>query len=263
MLADLQTLKELEEEAEEMAQEANKALMEARASVNKMNLNDVEVAGGPNDSFIGRRELLEPSRLSRAALHSHNKNAAKEAQNVGESNKGGTYPQPQSPLESCPQQLSTSSEQQWKIASEIAVGQHNTARRRKANFQPLPSGRWHFDLRDSFLQQLRSFVDQQPPYSLGPDKRKQEGKRVGNVVGQHTYAVVTFTSRQAAIAARQCMVDGSGLGRWEEVEDLPVPPLAGTYFCPNVANHSIRCSYLYVSIVRCATVGPVALSRML
>ena len=41
-----------------------------------------------------------------------------------------------------------------------------------------------------------------------------------------SYAVVTFTSRQAAIAARQCLSDGSGLDGWREVDKIPIPPLA-------------------------------------
>ena len=49
---------------------------------------------------------------------------------------------------------------------------------------------------------------------------------VKSVVDNSTYAVVTFTSRQAAIAARQCQADGSGSDRWIEVEDIPIPPLA-------------------------------------
>lgn len=41
-----------------------------------------------------------------------------------------------------------------------------------------------------------------------------------------SYAVVTFTSRQAAIAARQCLSDGSGLDGWREIDKIPIPPLA-------------------------------------
>ena len=43
---------------------------------------------------------------------------------------------------------------------------------------------------------------------------------------EESYAVVTFTSRQAAIAARQCLSDGSGLDGWREVDRIPIPPLA-------------------------------------
>ena len=46
-----------------------------------------------------------------------------------------------------------------------------------------------------------------------------------------TFAVVTFTSRQAAVAARHCLSDGRGVGRWIPVEDIPVPPLADASVC--------------------------------
>lgn len=59
---------------------------------------------------------------------------------------------------------------------------------------------------------------------------------VVNVLEHPTYAVVTFTSRQSAISARQCMADGRGLDRWQEVDELPVAPLADAppwslFFC--------------------------------
>lgn len=41
-----------------------------------------------------------------------------------------------------------------------------------------------------------------------------------------TYAVVTFTSRQAAVAARHCLADGRGVGLWTTYDDIPIPPLA-------------------------------------
>ena len=41
-----------------------------------------------------------------------------------------------------------------------------------------------------------------------------------------TYAVVTFTSRQAALAARHCLADSRGSDRWASMKDLPSPPLA-------------------------------------
>mmetsp|Transcript_18278 Transcript_18278/g.50913 ORF Transcript_18278/g.50913 Transcript_18278/m.50913 type:complete len:1171 (+) Transcript_18278:158-3670(+) len=49
---------------------------------------------------------------------------------------------------------------------------------------------------------------------------------LSRIVKSESYAVVTFTSRQAAIAARQCLSDGSGLDGWREVDKIPVPPLA-------------------------------------
>lgn len=41
-----------------------------------------------------------------------------------------------------------------------------------------------------------------------------------------TFAIVTFTNRQAAVAARKCTSDGRGYGRWKSVSDLPIAPLA-------------------------------------
>ena len=41
-----------------------------------------------------------------------------------------------------------------------------------------------------------------------------------------SYVIVTFTSRQAAIAARQCLADGGSRNAWKQADDIPVPPLA-------------------------------------
>jgi hypothetical protein len=51
-------------------------------------------------------------------------------------------------------------------------------------------------------------------------------KVVDAVARDSTYAVVTFTSRQAAVAARHCLADGRGVGLWTTSDDIPIPPLA-------------------------------------
>ena len=44
---------------------------------------------------------------------------------------------------------------------------------------------------------------------------------------ESSYAVVTFTSRQAALAARKCLADArGGTERWKTDRELPIPPLA-------------------------------------
>jgi hypothetical protein len=45
------------------------------------------------------------------------------------------------------------------------------------------------------------------------------------------FAVVTFTSRQAALAARHCLTDGRGENQWITYESLPLPPLADKAPC--------------------------------
>jgi hypothetical protein len=224
-------LKELEEEAEEMLQEANTALIEARADVNKMHV-EIETNDAPDGSLIARPRAGTSALPEIEAYSSDNINA--EAINKPQLEESKVedrgFLQSSSLLNLLHQSRTVSSERQWNIAREIADDnrQHNAARGRRPASKiqrGLPSGKWHFDFRDSFVRRLRKFADEQPMLSM---EGKKGGNLVSSVVDQHTYAVVTFTSRQAAIAARQCMTDGSGLGRWEEVEDLPVPPLANS-----------------------------------
>jgi len=55
---------------------------------------------------------------------------------------------------------------------------------------------------------------------------KTSGEAIDLQARDTSLAVVTFTSRQAAIAARKCLADGRGAGRWRTLQDVPVPPLA-------------------------------------
>jgi len=65
---------------------------------------------------------------------------------------------------------------------------------------------------------------------------KRGAKTVTRVLDHPSYCVVTFTSRQAAIAARQCLADGKGIQAWEQVESIPMHPIADApprnlFFC--------------------------------
>lgn len=55
---------------------------------------------------------------------------------------------------------------------------------------------------------------------------KISAEQVEEIARDSTYAIVTFTSRQAAVAARQCLSDGRGADRWVALKHLPIPPLA-------------------------------------
>ena len=52
-----------------------------------------------------------------------------------------------------------------------------------------------------------------------------------SIVKDTTYAAVTFSSRQAAVAARHCLADGRGRQRWLSLHTVPVPPLADAAPC--------------------------------
>ena len=54
----------------------------------------------------------------------------------------------------------------------------------------------------------------------------QSAEAIDTLARHSTYAVVTFTSRQAAVAARNCLADGRGVGRWNNLSGMPIPPLA-------------------------------------
>ena len=54
---------------------------------------------------------------------------------------------------------------------------------------------------------------------------------VNKLARENTVAIVTFTSRQAAVAARHSLADGRGVQRWVADSRLPVPPLADAASC--------------------------------
>jgi hypothetical protein len=122
-------------------------------------------------------------------------------------------------------------ERSWEAANEIAQDEKipRFSRRNAPKRRTLSSGRWE-------LKTILSFtgcVVETGQAVLETNARvlkhaaSHTGNIVSNVIGKSTYAVVTFTSRQAAIAARQCLADSSGgVNRWIEIEDIPVPPLA-------------------------------------
>ena len=55
---------------------------------------------------------------------------------------------------------------------------------------------------------------------------RKTGKVVDELARETTFAVVTFTNRQAAVAARHSLADGRGSNRWLAVDGIPTPPLA-------------------------------------
>jgi len=54
----------------------------------------------------------------------------------------------------------------------------------------------------------------------------ETGKAFVTALDHPSYAVVTFSSRQAAIAARQCLADGGANNSWQQIDEIPIPPLA-------------------------------------
>jgi hypothetical protein len=68
-----------------------------------------------------------------------------------------------------------------------------------------------------------------------------------DLAGESTFAVVTFTSRQAAVAARYCLADSRGADRWNTVSEIPSPPLADAPVC-NLSNLVGLCRPVTITI---------------
>jgi len=61
----------------------------------------------------------------------------------------------------------------------------------------------------------------------GTKSEEEKGKGFVTDLNRPSYAVVTFTSRHAAVIARQCLADGTGRRNfWRQVGDIPIYPLA-------------------------------------
>jgi hypothetical protein len=128
----------------------------------------------------------------------------------------------------------SNSDQRWAKVQSLVV-ENSTPRssrgwspRKKVKPREMQDGRWKWPFSETWRRVLvhRSKVMIEKNKKNLQDVASQSGNFAKTVVGNNTYAVVTFTSRQAAIAARQCLADGSGLGNWKAVEDIPIPPLA-------------------------------------
>jgi hypothetical protein len=81
----------------------------------------------------------------------------------------------------------------------------------------VPSGKWEWPSINSLLGHTKMHVK---------SARKDTVAAVDLMARDSTFAIVTFTSRQAAVAARNCMADGRGADRWVTLDHLPIPPLA-------------------------------------
>jgi hypothetical protein len=104
-----------------------------------------------------------------------------------------------------------SSSAQWAQVETIITEAHKNT----------PKTTWHFP-------RIRWFVKRTKTQSktIGNWAKKHSKVAVNSLARESSYAVVTFTSRQAAVAARACLADGRGANRWLTLKEVPIPPLA-------------------------------------
>ncbi len=94
----------------------------------------------------------------------------------------------------------------------------------------IESGVWKRPSFTSFVTALKSEIMSTLRAAVKWTKGKTD-PLTAKVAKESTYCVVTFSSRQAAVAARHCLADGRGVQRWLSAETVPVPPLADAAPC--------------------------------
>ena len=221
----------MEEEAEEEVREANADLVRAKRIVNEIH----------NDSY---RYPTETDRFNQEESNVNFQQGQNlegdefwlgDEQHQYDTEEAAIYPLGTMPGKAELRKRSSNSDQQWAKVQSIVVENSIPRRsprgwspRKKVKPREMHDGRWKWPFSESWRRMLvhRSKVIVEKNKKKLKHAASQSGKFAKTVVGNSTYAVVTFTSRQAAIAARQCLADGSGLGNWKAVEDIPVPPLS-------------------------------------
>ena len=131
-----------------------------------------------------------------------------------------------------PTTASTKTTPKWnKVVSIVKEfsGDKTSGADGKSKKRVIANGSWKIS---SFRELISAVPDHiRYAYAWAFSKLAKSSEVVDDFSRDSTYAVVTFTSRQAAVAARHCLADSRGAERWITVSELPVPPLADAPVC--------------------------------
>ena len=125
------------------------------------------------------------------------------------------------------------SSNQWNQVNRIlstsdAEDHHESSSSR--NKREIKTGVWQKPSVKSFMAAVKSDI-LSSFRAVGRWTMRKTDPLTSKLAKDSTYAVVTFSSRQAAVAARHCLADGRGVQRWLSVETVPVSPLADAAPC--------------------------------
>lgn len=198
----VERLKELEQEYLEKLEEANAELIEARESVNRLSSgipagNIDEDAYDPTTSK--KRDAPNETAIEEAAIgHSTTSSGMR-------------------------QRAVSASVRKWHQAQAVVGNMHKENNVKFGNSSICGGCMKRCSTGNREILQRAADIT---ATMADEDLAMKNLKKVVNILEHPTYAVITFSSRQAAIAARQCLADGGGFDRWIEIEELPVAPLA-------------------------------------
>lgn len=108
----------------------------------------------------------------------------------------------------------------WEVVETLAEESKNNKKNRSKPYR-VSAGVWTAPSLRRTYKGLRRYL-----FNLFLWSRENSDEITDVAARESTYAVVTFTSRQAAIAARKCLADGRGADSFKTMNSLPVPPLA-------------------------------------
>jgi hypothetical protein len=198
----------MEQDAEEAVQDACEELRRARAEVHR------SLTSG-QETFTIRcsknTDLLKDGVAQMVGLNNIEANDVE----YGIDPSSGGFDVSESEIDS--NQNRSSLSHQWKVAERMVASERNVVRGHRCGKRKLDNGHWY----NPFQQK-----NEEPTSPSKEMEMKSEFESSKGIIDTDSYAVVTFTSRQAAIAARQCLADGTGLDRWREVDVIPIAPLA-------------------------------------
>jgi hypothetical protein len=218
-------LKIMVEEAEEEVCEANTQLVQAKIGVNKFH----DSLRCPTETDRFNQEESNVDYRQSQNLGGDESWLGDEPLTPHDTEEAAICPLPTIPGKAGLRQRSSTSDQEWARVQSIVV-ENSTPKssQKKGKPREMDDGRWKWPFSESWRRVFvhRSKVIVEKNKKKLKHAASQSGYFAKSVVLNNTYAVVTFTSRQAAIAARQCLADGSGLGNWKAVADIPIPPLA-------------------------------------
>ena len=185
-------------------------------------MNDSDKSFEVEDNFATGNDLIHPLDISKSEISS---NAADENLRLAfdfEEKAGLRQRQSQAM-----KRLSKSTNEKWMKVVQIVK---ETSRRpqHEDGKDPIASGKWTMPtLRTVYHSFLFSLGHIFKPITWG----LQTTDLVDHLASESHYAVVTFTSRQAAAAARHVLADSRGADRWDVISDMPSPPLADAPVC--------------------------------
>ncbi|VEU39163.1 unnamed protein product [Pseudo-nitzschia multistriata] len=205
--ADYTTLKDFEQEAAEEVHLAIQELHTARKQIKgeETSLPEIpEIHSTPSDNLVIKdeddHELDFPDDVGELSSHA-------DVERGDFSDTGNMFPNVTLSLWEEAEKLVGTEQYMVKLGNQVLKRKLNTGRW----YNPFAKANASEDSRSRSRRVMEKFI----PSGV-----------LSKIAKSESYAVVTFTSRQAAIAARQCLSDGSGLEGWREVDKIPIPPLA-------------------------------------